>query len=171
MNTKDYFKDIYKDFFGVETNTHQENRELVSNEITSQEEMSNSFEKINSLYITDESKDMLKKIIEYMRKYQEGIETNYIPFRIIIEANNNDVINSINDILYTSSKYFKYIDNTTLKNYSFYKDELDNIYNNGFIELNQVNGLLLEDDIKQKKKIHELEEFLKKDNKIKTLIQ
>ena len=171
MNTRDYFKDIYQDFFGVENDTIEQKRELVSNEtetnVTSQEEMSNSFEKINSLYITDQSKDMLKKIIEYMRKYQEGIEKNYIPFRLIINANNDDVINTINDILYTSSKYFKYIDNNNIKKHSFYNEEKESIYaNSGFIKLSDVNGLLLEDDIKQKKKIHELEEFLKKDDKV-----
>ena len=167
MNTRDYFKDIYQDFFGVESNAQEEKKETLSNELTSQEEMSELFDKINSLYITDESKDMLKKIIEYMRKYQEGIEKNYIPFRLIINANNDDVINTINDILYTSSKYFKYIDNYNIKDYSFYKEEKESIYDNiGFIKLSDVNGLLLEEDIKQKKKIHELEEFLKKEDKV-----
>ena len=167
MNTRDYFKDIYQDFFGVETTSQELKKELVSTEIASQEEMSELFNKINSLYVTDESKDMLKKIIEYMRKYQEGIEKNYIPFRLIINANNDDVTNTINDILYTSSKYFKYIDNNNIKEYSFYKEEKESIYDNsGFIKLSDVNGLLLEEDIKQKKKIHELEEFLKKEDKV-----
>ena len=167
MNTRDYFKDIYQDFFGVESNAQEEKKETLSNELTSQEEMSELFDKINSLYITDESKDMLKKIIEYMRKYQEGIEKNYIPFRLIINANNDDVINTINDILYTSSKYFKYIDNNNRKEYSFYKEEKESLYENtGFIHLKDVNGLLLEEDIKQKKEIHWLEEFLKKEDKI-----
>ena len=167
MNTRDYFKDIYKDFFGVETSSQEQKRELASSEITSQEEMSELFDKINSLYITDESKDMLKKIIEYMRKYQEGIENNYIPFRLIIFANNDDVINTINDILYTASKYFKYIDNYNIKDYSFYKEEKESTYDNaGFIKLSDVNGLLLEEDVKQKKKLHELEEFLKKEDKV-----
>ena len=167
MNTRDYFKDIYQDFFGVETTLQEERKELVSSEITSQEEMSELFDKINSLYLTDESKDMLKKIIEYMRKYQEGIEKNYIPFRLIICANNDDVINTINDILYTASKYFKYIDNSNIKDYSFYKEEKESIYDDvGFLKLNHVNGLLLEEDIKQKKRLHELEEFLKRENKV-----
>ena len=164
VNTRDYFRDIYSDFFGIETNPQEEKKELVSSEVTSQEEMSELFDKINSLYVTDESKDMLKKIIEYMRKYQEGIEKNYIPFRLIISANNDDVINTIHDILYTASEYFKYIDRHDIKDYSFYKEEKESIYDNvGFIKLSDVNGLLLEENIKQKKKIHELEEFLKKD--------
>ena len=82
MNT-DYFKDIYKDFFGVET-LKEENKKI---EESSQNTMITLFDKINKLYIKDESKELLKKIIEYMRKYNEGIETNYIPFNILIEAN------------------------------------------------------------------------------------
>ena len=170
MNTRDYFKDIYQDFFGVEADTQEQGRELVSNDVvnvTSQEEMSLLFDRINTLYITDESRDMLKKIIEYMRKYQEGIEKNYIPFRVLLIASNDDVIHNINDILYNASKYFCYIDNYNIKEYSFYEDEKDSIYHNsGFIQLKDVNGLVLEDEIKKKKKIHELEEFLKKDDKV-----
>lgn len=83
---KDYFKDIYKDFFGVETldNVSEEIKE------SSQDIMTTLFDKINKLYVNDESKELLKKIIEYMRKYNEGLETNYIPFNIIIEVNNKE---------------------------------------------------------------------------------
>ena len=42
------------------------------------------FAKIDTLYITEESKAFLKKEIEYMRKYKEKIETNYIPFHMQI---------------------------------------------------------------------------------------
>ena len=85
MNT-DYFKDIYKDFFGVET--LKEEKEKI--EESSQNTMITLFDKINKLYIKDESKELLKKIIEYMRKYNEGIEKNYIPFNILIEVNNKE---------------------------------------------------------------------------------
>ena len=58
MNT-DYFKDIYKDFFGVET-PKEENKKI---EESSQNIMTTLFDKINKLYIKDESKELLKKII------------------------------------------------------------------------------------------------------------
>ena len=43
--------------------------------------MKKIFEKIDELYITDDSKKLLKKIVEYMRKYQEKIENEYIQFK------------------------------------------------------------------------------------------
>ena len=57
MNNKDYFKDIYKDFFGVES------LDTKSEEInkSSQDAMTNLFDKINKLYVKDESKELLKK--------------------------------------------------------------------------------------------------------------
>ena len=109
MNQRDYFKDIYVDFFGVE----KDGKEIVDDSVKmgSQEEMTSCFEMINGLAITDDSKDTLKKIIEYMRKYEEGIEVNYIPFHVVIDGNNDKIINDINDILYREAKYFKYVDN------------------------------------------------------------
>ena len=69
MTNRDYFKDIYNDFFNVENYK----LETVSEKRDSQEEMASLFEKIDELYITDDSKNLLKKIIEYMRKYNEKI--------------------------------------------------------------------------------------------------
>ena len=105
MNT-DYFKDIYKDFFGVETLPKEEKKEI---EEGSQNTMITLFDKINKLYIKDESKELLKKIIEYMRKYNEGIETNYIPFNILIEVNNKETKEELIYILEQASINFKYI--------------------------------------------------------------
>ena len=105
MNTRNYFEGIYDDFFGVEK--EKSNEEIKKG---SQEEMTSLFEKINNLYVTDDSKNLLKKIIEYMRKYDEGIEKNYIPFNIILEINNSAIKNEIVEILSTSALYFSYID-------------------------------------------------------------
>lgn len=165
MNQRDYFKDIYVDFFGVE----KESKDVVDDSVKmgSQEEMTSCFEMINGLAITDDSKDTLKKIIEYMRKYEEGIEVNYIPFHVVIDGNNDKIINDINDILYREAKYFKYIDNDKNKIYSLYElgKELD--FNNyGYIGFTHLGGLLIEDDVRQKKFLYDLEELLKKEDKI-----
>ena len=95
---KDYFKDLYTDFYGVEAgpkfavkvirDKDEEDNEVV--EKNNQEEMSSLFDKINFLNISEENKNLLKKIIEYMRKYQSGIEKQYVPFRLIINVNNNN---------------------------------------------------------------------------------
>ena len=167
MNTKNYFKDMYTDFFGVES--------LPKIEVKKEEEskgpqdiMASLFDKINELNISSESKDLLKKIIEYMRKYNEKIETNYVPFRFIIEANNNKLTEDISNILYDSGTYFNYIskDKEILSLYKLDKIEL----NKGLIVINELNGLNIEEDKNIKKFIHDLETYLNQDNKSITII-
>ena len=162
MNTRNYFDGIYNDFFGVEKSNNKEQIEM-----RSQEEMTSLFEKINNLYITDESKDLLKKIIEYERKYNEDIEKNYIPFHIILETNNNDLKNDIEEILSKSALFFKYIDDDK-KEISMY--EINNEFNAGFISISHLTGINLEEDKTIKTFFHNLEEYLRKDSKSMMLI-
>ena len=160
---EDYFKDIYKDFFGVET-------EKTNNfQDESQDKMAFLFEKINSLYISDDSKDLLKKIIEYMRKYNEKIESIYVPFRIVLEINNDETLNSVLDILKDAGSYFSYIESNS-KEISLYKIDKNISFDTGLININNLNGLNLVDEKVQNLFFHELEEYLKIDNKSIVLI-
>ena len=164
MQGRDYFKDIYKDFFGIENNINKSSDELVK--LGSQEEMASLFERINNLYIDSESKDLLKKIIEYMRKYSEGLEKVYIPFRIITVVNNKEVKESIENILKSASEYFNYVINKNKKEVSLYNIDKDlKLDNFGMVSFNDINGLSLEDLKEQTKFIYTLEEFLKKEIK------
>ena len=68
--------DVYRDFFdsnliGEESAFKIEDVEVEENKIN-----------IDDLYITDESKELLKKIILYMEKYNNKEESNYITFNI-----------------------------------------------------------------------------------------
>lgn len=165
MNT-DYFKDIYKDFFGVET-PKEENKKI---EESSQNIMTTLFDKINKLYIKDESKELLKKIIEYMRKYNEGIETNYIPFNILIEINNKETKEELINILETASVNFNYIKNNNKKEISLINLEKDINYDYGFITLTNLKGINNIDTQDQTKLFNNLEEFLEKEEKTTTLV-
>ena len=165
MNT-DYFKDIYKDFFGVET-PKEENKKI---EESSQNIMTTLFDKINKLYIKDESKELLKKIIEYMRKYNEGIETNYIPFNILIEINNKETKEELINILETASINFNYIKNNNKKEISLINLEKDINYDYGFITLTNLKGINNIDTQDQTKLFNNLEEFLEKEEKTTTLV-
>ena len=49
--------------------------------------MENIFKRIDELYIEEESKNTLKKIVEYIRKYNEKIEKQFISFNMNIYAN------------------------------------------------------------------------------------
>lgn len=166
MNT-DYFKDIYKDFFGVETLPKEEKKEI---EESSQNTMITLFDKINKLYIKDESKELLKKIIEYMRKYNEGIETNYIPFNILIEVNNKETKEELIYILETASINFNYIKNNNKKTISLINLEKDINYDAGFITITNLKGINNIDIQEQTKLFNNLEEFLQKEEKTTTLV-
>ena len=159
MNEHDLLKDVYKDFFGVET-TNTETK--TKNEEQKQIDMKNIFDDINSLYITEESKELLKKIIEYMRKYNEKIETNYVNFNLILEINNDMTRKKINDILYNASITYNYIDTKDKLDISLYKTkdkyELNKI---SFLTLYDVKGISLECVTDNKKFIYDIEEYLK----------
>ena len=170
MNNKDYFKDIYKDFFGIETSPKIEVK--TSSKIKSSDEfMSYAFEKINNLYITDNSKELLKKIIEYMRKYNEKIETNYIPFRLILNINNKEASNIIENLLYESTNQFAYIESPKKVNISLY-DNLNDIVlnNNELISISNLNGFELIDNKDKEKVIFKIETSLKENNSIVLII-
>ena len=164
MNNKDYFKDIYNDFFNIETQPKIEVKKKEN--INDNNFMTEIFEKINSLYITNDSKDLLKKIIEYMRKYNEKIETNYIPFRIIITANNKEIKETVENIIYDSSIQFNYLNTSKRTNISLYEINKDtNINNNEFITINNLKGFDLLDINDKEKLLFKLENIFNKDNK------
>ena len=167
MNTRDYFKDMYTDFFGIESQPKIEVKEKSKEE--SQEEMTSLFVSINDLYISDSSKETLKKIIEYMRKYSEGIEKNYIPFNLILSVDNDELETKITDILFKAGTYFKYINNKK-KEITAYK--LDNNFDSdlGLIIFNNLSGINLEEDKNSKIFIHNFNEFIEDNNKAITII-
>jgi len=165
MNT-DYFKDIYKDFFGVET-PKEENKKI---EESSQNIMTTLICKINKLYIKDESKELLKKIIEYMRKYNEKLETNYIPFNILIEVNNKETKEELINILEQASINFNYIKNNNKKEISLINLEKDINYDYGFITITNLKGINNIETSEQTKLFNNLEEFLEKEEKTTTLV-
>ena len=104
MDKNDILKSVYDDFFGISKKKEEQelNRQIKESleadtiRITMPEEkekinivnrdelLKTSFEKIDKLYIDEKSKDTLKKIIEYIRKYNEGIEKNFISFNMCI---------------------------------------------------------------------------------------
>ena len=138
---ENYFKDMYTDFFGIESLPKAENLEKEERDMGPQQEMVSLFLKIDNLLINDDSKNLLKKIIEYMRKYHEGIETYYIPFRLVVETNTDTTTHIINDILYSAGKYFEYII-PKQKVISLYKINTEENYSDyGFILLHDLNGL------------------------------
>ena len=160
---KDYLKDIYKDFFDTENIPKIEVEEMPNDE-----DMASLFDRINELNVDDKSRELIKRIIEYMRLFEEGTEKNYIPFRIVLESNNKSLVEEIVSILETAGSFYNYIDKGS-KEISLYKT--DNItFDSGLVLINNLNGINLEESKVFKKFVHDLTEYLDKDSKCITII-
>ena len=110
--------DVYRDFF--DSNLIGEESAFKIEDVEVEENIIN----IDDLYITDESKELLKKIILYMEKYNNKEESNYITFNITLESTDKTTINNIGNLL----KYYVelYVQSTMKKEK---KDELQDIVN------------------------------------------
>ena len=167
MDKKDFLKDIYNDFFGINkieeeneklsrdikelTGIDENNIEIPAIEVKETEEvyskaekdetMKEFFKRIDDLHIEQNSKDLLKKIIEYMRKYSEHQEKQYISFDMCICTDNNETLKSVISIIEDAGTYFKYIRKGQAAIYSMYDveelEKLEKIYT----EENNINIL------------------------------
>lgn len=197
MDTKQFYKDVYEDFFGVEKikaeneklakelglnqdyptielNKQDEAKEELTEEQikeTKDEVMLKAFEKLEKLYITEQSKNTLKKIIEYMRKYSEGIEKQYIPFNICIYSNNKETMYSIVDIISDTVTFFSYIKRGTTIEISFYNiekpEQIEEIYSkkNSVVVLKDFEGLLAKEKEFKDRFLHNMKEKLEENQK------
>lgn len=197
MDTKQFFKDVYEDFFGVEKikaeneklakelglnqdyptielNKQDEAKEELTEEQikeTKDEFMLKAFEKLEKLYITEQSKNTLKKIIEYMRKYSEGIEKQYIPFNICIYSNNKETMYSIVDIISDTVTFFSYIKRGTTIETSFYNiekpEQIEEIYSkkNSVVVLKDFEGILAKEKEFKDRFLHNMKEKLEENQK------
>ncbi len=168
MNKDKIMADVYKDFFGEdlykldeEKKSDEKEEKLVEEEID-----------IDSLFISDESKILLNKIINYMKLYSEKNETNYIPFNITIESDDLELINKITNIIKYYSKKYNYCLNSDIGNLSLYKldkeEDINNIYSNGIVVLSNLDALNLKDVNFKKKFFYLFKENL--NNKSITII-
>jgi len=139
--------------------------------------MKDIFEKIENLYIDDKSKDLLKKIIEYMRKYNEKIEKQYISFNLKMYSNNKETGSKIVKILLDSANIFKYLKNGEAAYYSMYDIEevkqLERIYGekNSIVIFQNFEGFNEKEDSFKNKYISKFDETLEKnENHILTIL-
>lgn len=92
------------------------------------------FTKISNSHLTPESQDILKKMIEYAGKYDEGLVKNYIPFNMRIYCDNDQTLYSIVNIIVEGFTYFNYMKNTEAVERSLFVVEetnhISDLYNN-----------------------------------------
>lgn len=125
MIDKGFFEGMYDDFFGIrkiQDDLINENQEIPEIKVKSETEkveltkenkdkkMAELFERIDDLYITEESKNTLKKMIEYMRKYNEGLIDRFISFDMCIYSKDNNAIDEIGKIILEAAVFFDYLE-------------------------------------------------------------
>jgi AAA+ superfamily predicted ATPase len=152
-----YFSDIYDDFFRVEK------KELVVKEDNNEDITID----IDSLYLDNESKNLLKQIIDYMDKFSKKEETNYINFNIIISGNNTETVNSIVSILKKSVNVNHYVDGNNAYDLSLYdlnnKVDINELYNkNGILNIKDLSSILMQDENNKKMFFYNLKNNLDK---------
>jgi len=139
-----YLSEIYNDFFNVKK------EEVV--------ETDNDYDfnlEIDNLYLDDESKNLLKQIINYMDKYSKEEEKNYINFNILLEAKTKETRNKIVEIIKHNTKKTKYVINDSNYNLSLF--ELNNKINTvelydkyGIITINDLTSISMQQDNNKK---------------------
>lgn len=199
MENRDFFKGIFDDFFGIEK-LKKENEELAKElnlnddypiiEVKKTEEQQNKetkkldknefmaslYKKIDELYILEESKDTLKKIIEYMRKYNEKIEKQYIPFNMCIYSNNNETVSLVTSIISEAANFFNYVKAGALKTESLYNiektEQIEALYNakNNIIVLKDFEVISNQDKMFKDKILYKIEENIEKNQYITILV-
>lgn len=109
------------------------------------------FKKIDNCNLTEESKNVLKKMIEYAKKYKEGTVKNYIPFNMRIYCDNDTSLYELTNILLEGFEYFKYIKNKEAAERSLYLvDDMSHISDmytgsTSLVIFKDVDGLLNKD--------------------------
>ena len=204
MIDKNFLGNIYDDFFGIEKQKKEneklaeelnlpanfptievkEETENLQNENLSEEEikkikdehMAVLFEKISNLYITEESKNMLKKIIEYMRKYNEQIEKDYIAFNMCVYSDNKETVNEIGNIIDVASKSFAYVKKGDAIEISFYDiekiEQIEEGYSlkNSVIILKDLKNLIKQEESFKDRFFHKIEEKLEQEKEYITIL-
>ena len=190
MDKKDILKNVYDDFFGISKKKEEEelNMQIKESlesdtiEITMPEEketinnqdqekmgadskdefLKKSFEKIDKLYIDDKSKETMKKIIEYIRKYNEGIEKNFISFNLCIFSKSKETEQEVLHILNDSINFFNYLPQGDIGLTSFFDIEsaknIDEIYSsdNNIIAFENPNAFNTKEQTEKEKIIYKI---------------
>ena len=150
----------------IELNKQQDKKNELSKE-DKDKLMEASFKKIDELHIKDESKELLKKIIEYIRKYNEKIEKQFISFNMCIFSENEEVKKDVLDILNQNINYFSYMKKGNAGIVSFYDidkaEKIDEIYssNHNVISFEKSKAIDLKSQEDKEKILNKLNEKIK----------
>ena len=197
MNKEEIFKQVYEDFFGngniakIEVKKQDKNdEEKAMNEINQekQEKKEKSItknkeniyndlnERIEDLLVDESSKNTLKKIIDYMKKYDNKEELKYISFDMCLYTNNKETETKLISILEDAGTCFNYLKTGSGAKYSMFDVEktenIDEIYNekNNIIALTDLEGFVSKEKSFKEIVLHKLDVNMNKNEKVLTII-
>ena len=146
---EDNFKkisNIYDDFFNSSLDTKKDDIPLEKND-TNYDSKEKLFERIDNLYITEKSKDLLKKCIVYMQKYKEQIIKDYISFNFSMFVENRKIIIEIANIIRDANLSYNYFQKTDTAEVSLYDlkeiKQYEEVYgrNNGVVVITDFKAI------------------------------
>ena len=137
-----------------------------------------NIEKVNNLYLEENSKKELIKMLEYARRFGDGEAITYIPFNMRIYCDNERILNQILDIITDCFSYFKYVSNKEKIVKSFHSiydyTSVEKLYENAkyaYVVLKEVDALENQDKLVKERILNELKEcILKNVNSTVTII-
>ena len=170
MDNRKILDEVYRDFFGT---VKEEKITPIDKEI--------EIKNIEELLIDKDSKELLKKIITYIKNYNNGV---YINFNILLYGNNKETLNAIINLLKSVSN--NYLTNTNITNISLADIEdinkVKDYYKSGILIISDFNSLsgkdatklinILKDNSTYKNIVilndteSNLKEFIKNDNEL-----
>jgi len=134
-------------------------------------QMAKFFDVIDNMLITDESKNLLKKMIEYMRKFHEKIETQYIPFDMCIYSKNDETIQEVINVISDAAIFFSYVRQGSAVEVNLYNieriEQLEDIYDitHSIVVLNGLDGMVAKEETFRDKFWNNLEEKIESKEK------
>ena len=111
------------------------------------------YNRIDNSHLSEESKVVLKKMIDYARKFDSKLVNKYIPFNMRIYADNDEFLFEIVNIIIDSFTFFNYMKNDEAVQRSFFVIEDSNsvteLYSvkNSLVVLKDAHGLLNQDKV------------------------
>ena len=155
MDHKDYLADVYQDFFGSPL--------VESSEVEAKED-GVDVSVVDSFLIEEESKDLLRKIVDYMRRYHIKEINNYLDFHLLIQGDNKETNQGIEKLMEEAISTYQYLSGKKSCICSFYEiDTLDKVkecFQNSMIIVKDIKAFQLRDDAFRKMFFHFLEENL-----------
>ncbi len=163
MNQEQIFSDIYNDFFGEYEKRKEQNEEIID---------INYEEEISKLLLTDESKDLLRKIVSYIYGFKS--EDRYIPFNITFKSLTAKTLKGVVDILKSAVNHSKYLEGTKSTELSLFKSADLNFpktyKENNIVVIKELEGLELESPADKQKSMYSLEEAIESGKSISIIV-